>query len=500
MTTADTSVGPAPGRLFIHDTMSGQKRLFEPLHAADSGDGATVGMYVCGMTVYDYCHIGHGRVMVAFDVITRHLRALGYQLKYVRNITDVDDKILKRAAENGEDPVALTDRFIDAMHQDERALGVLPPDAEPRATSHIGGIIELIQRLISQHAAYHADNGDVYFSIEAFPEYGKLNRRKIEESVAGARVEVNEAKRHPADFVLWKAVSESDAGSSGAPPLSWESPWGQGRPGWHIECSAMSFDELGESFDIHGGGPDLKFPHHENEIAQSECASGKQFANFWMHAGAVRVNKEKMSKSLGNFFTIREILEKYQPEVLRFFLVSSHYRSAIDYSEQGLAEARQGLDRLYQALRDACGQEGAKAEVLDEDLVAAFDAAMNDDFNTAGAVAVLFTAAKELNKRIRTAEPPGEQLATLKALGSRLGLLEQDPEAYFLWSPKTADSALGEDEIEQLIEQRKQAKLAGDYAESDRVRDYLLARGVKLRDTRDGTSWQRVEPSGPIKD
>ncbi|GAA3951780.1 cysteine--tRNA ligase [Allohahella marinimesophila] len=499
MTTADALAGAKTGQLFIHDTMSGQKRLFEPLKGATGSNPATVGMYVCGMTVYDYCHIGHGRVMVAFDVITRHLRALGFQLKYVRNITDVDDKILRRAAENGEDPVALTERFIDAMHEDERALGVLPPDAEPRATAHIDGIIKLIQRLINQNAAYQAANGDVYFSIEAFPDYGKLNRRKVEESVAGSRVEVNEAKRHPADFVLWKAVADSDGGGEGVPPLSWDSPWGQGRPGWHIECSAMSFDMLGESFDIHGGGPDLKFPHHENEIAQSECASGQQFANVWMHAGAVRVNKEKMSKSLGNFFTIREILEKYQPEVLRFFLVSSHYRSAIDYSEQGLVEARQGLDRLYQALRDAGEQDGAGVEALNSEHMAAFDAAMNDDFNTAGAVAVLFTAARDLNKLLRAREPLGSAVATLKALGARLGLLEQDPEAYFLWSAATSEAELGEADIEQFIEQRKQAKLAGDYAESDRVRDYLLERGVRLRDTREGTSWQRVDPSEAAK-
>ena len=496
MTTVDSGIN----QLVIHDTLSGQKRPFKPLKDGERDDGAPVGMYVCGMTVYDYCHLGHGRCMVAFDVITRHLRSLGYQLKYVRNITDVEDKILKRAAENGEDPAVLTERFIKAMHEDERALGILPPDAEPRATAHIGGIIALIERLMKKDAAYQAANGDIYFSIESFPDYGKLNKRKVEDSVAGARVEVNDAKRHPADFVLWKTLSAGEGAGEAVPPLSWASPWGRGRPGWHIECSAMSFKELGESFDIHGGGPDLKFPHHENEIAQSECASGRQFANFWMHAGAVRVDKVKMSKSLGNFFTIREILEKYQAEVLRFFLVSSHYRSAIDYSEQGLVEARQGLDRLYQALRDAGTAQPADGEALSADFVTAFETAMNDDFNTAGAVAVLFSVARDLNKRARAGEPVSAAVATLKALGARLGLLEQDPEAYFLWSSASSDASLNEAEIEQLIEQRKQAKLAGDYAESDRVRDHLLGHGVKLRDTREGISWQRVEPGETASD
>ncbi|MGO1503162.1 MAG: cysteine--tRNA ligase, partial [Marinobacter sp.] len=321
----------------IYNTLTQQKETFTPI------EPGKVRMYVCGMTVYDFCHLGHARVLVAFDVVTRYMRSRGYDVTYVRNITDIDDKILRRAQENAEPFTELTERMIAAMHEDEARLGVLTPNAEPRATDYIDEIIAMINTLIESDHAYAADNGDVYFSVQSFEGYGKLSKKKLEDLLAGARVDVQEAKRSPADFALWKAAGEGE--------VSWPSPWGDGRPGWHIECSAMSTRCLGDTFDIHGGGPDLLFPHHENEIAQSECATGHTFVNTWMHAGAIRVDKEKMSKSLGNFFTIREILETYPPEVVRFFLVSSHYRSQVDYSEDNLAEAGRSLARLYHSLR-----------------------------------------------------------------------------------------------------------------------------------------------------
>jgi len=321
----------------IYNTLSRKKEAFTPIEAGK------VKMYVCGMTVYDYCHLGHARVLVAFDVISRYLRAKGYQLNYVRNITDIDDKILRRADENGEDYTALTERFITAMHEDAERLGIAPPDAEPRATGHIEDILAMITQLIERGFAYAADNGDVYYRVSRFEGYGKLSGKKPDELLSGARIAVDEAKEDPRDFALWKAAKSGE--------VSWPSPWGEGRPGWHIECSAMSTCCLGDNFDIHGGGPDLVFPHHENEIAQSEAATGKPYANTWMHAGAVRVDNEKMSKSLGNFFTIREILDKYHPEVVRYFLISSHYRSAINYSEDNLQIARQNLERFYHALK-----------------------------------------------------------------------------------------------------------------------------------------------------
>ena len=460
--------------LNIYNTLTQRKEPFKPLKEGH------VSMYVCGMTVYDYCHIGHARVMVAFDVITRYLRHRGYQVTYVRNITDVDDKIFNRANENGEPFTALTARFIDAMHEDERALGVLSPDQEPRATQHIGEIIAMIETLLAKEYAYTAANGDVYYDIAKFADYGKLNRRDPEQMMAGARVEVDAHKRNPMDFVLWKAAKPGEA--------AWESPWGAGRPGWHIECSAMSTQCLGHTFDIHGGGPDLKFPHHENEIAQSEAATGCTYVNYWMHAGAVRVNKEKMSKSLGNFFTIREVLEKYPPEVVRYFLISSHYRSQVDYSEESLREARASLERLYRALRGVDAIPGH----LEQDYAGRFAAAMDDDFNTPGAVAVLFELARDINRAQKDGADAAALAAELRRLAGILGLLQDEPEVFLQAGSASSDGAgLTAEAIEALIVQRNAARKAKDFAESDRIRDLLKAQGIVLNDSREGTSWER---------
>ena len=456
----------------IYNTLSQQKEEFQPI------EPGKVRMYVCGMTVYDYCHLGHARVLVAFDVITRYLRHCGYDVHYVRNITDIDDKILRRAEENGEVYTDLTERMISAMHEDEGKLGVLPPTEEPRATAHIDNIIAMIRTLISKDHAYVADNGDVYFAVDSFDGYGKLSKKKLDDLLAGARVDVEQAKRSPADFALWKAAKAGE--------VSWNSPWGDGRPGWHIECSAMSTCCLGDTFDIHGGGPDLMFPHHENEIAQSEAATGQEFARTWMHAGAIRVNKEKMSKSLGNFFTIREILERYPPEVVRYFLVSSHYRSQVDYSEDNLAEAGRSLTKLYHALR---GLVPAK-DVADTAHDRQFQAAMDDDFNTAGAIAVLHGVAAEINQHRRQGDEQAasDSAAVLVRLGKVLGLMQQDPEAFF-----QADTGgeLTAEEIEALIQARADARKGRDFAEADRIRDELASKGVILDDSREGTSWRR---------
>ncbi|HEB77071.1 MAG TPA: cysteine--tRNA ligase, partial [Methylothermaceae bacterium] len=438
-----------------------------------------VRMYVCGMTVYDYCHLGHARVMVVFDVLARYLRWKGFEVTYVRNITDIDDKIIRRAAEEGVAIGELTERFIQAMHKDEKALCCLPPDQEPRATRSIDAIIAMIQRLLDKGYAYVGDNGDVYYAVHRFPGYGKLSGKKPEELRAGARVEVSEAKRDPLDFVLWKRAK------SGEP--AWDSPWGPGRPGWHIECSAMSTACLGAHFDIHGGGADLQFPHHENEIAQSEAATGEPFVNYWVHVGFVRVDHEKMSKSLGNFFTIRDLLSKYPGEVIRFFILTSHYRSPLDFSEASLEQARAGLTRLYTALRGLPpAEEGEEGKIWRE----RFEAAMDDDLNTPEALAVLFELAKEIN-RLRDRDPAraARLAATLKELGNVLGLLNQDPES-FLKSGKAA--GLSDEEIERLIEARNQARKRRDWAEADRIRDELKARGIVLEDTPQGTLWRRA--------
>ncbi|MCY1327129.1 Cysteine--tRNA ligase [compost metagenome] len=459
--------------LQIYNTLSKTKEDFKPLV------GNQVRMYVCGMTVYDFCHIGHARVMVAFDVIARWLRQRGYDLTYVRNITDIDDKIIRRANENGEPFEALVERMIAAMHEDEARLSVLRPDAEPRATGHIAGMHEMIQTLIDKGFAYAPGNGDVYYRVGRFVGYGKLSRKKIEDLRIGARIEVDESKEDPLDFVLWKGAKPGEP--------SWESPWGSGRPGWHIECSVMSTCCLGETFDIHGGGPDLVFPHHENEIAQSEAATGKLYAKAWMHAGAVRVDGEKMSKSLGNFFTIREVLEKYHPEVVRYLLVSSHYRSPINYSEDSLKEARGALERFYHALRGLPSVAPAGGEAF----VERFGAAMDDDFNTPEAVAVLFELAREVNRlRDSDAQAAAGLAARLKELGALLGVLQLEPDAFL---QAGAEGKIDAAEVEALIQARLEARAAKNWDESDRIRDQLSAMGVVLEDGKGGTTWRLAE-------
>ena len=456
-------------KLHIYNTETRRKEVFEPIHPAK------VGLYVCGVTVYDYCHVGHARVMVVFDTFVRHLRAQGFDVRYVRNITDIDDKIIRRALENGESINELTARFIEAMHEDERALNVLPPDEEPRATEYMADILQMIETLLGKGCAYRADNGDVYFSVRDFPGYGRLSHKKLEELAAGARVEVVEAKRDPLDFVLWKAAKAEEPEEA-----KWEAPFGKGRPGWHIECSAMSTRCLGPHFDIHGGGMDLQFPHHENEIAQSECATGERFVNYWMHVGFVRINDEKMSKSLGNFFTIREVLRAYHPEVLRTFLLSAHYRSPVNYSEENLNKAKADLQRLYGAL-EAVEPAGAAQGT---DFEARFDAAMNDDLNTPQAFAVLFELAREVNRR-----QDGALAGLLVQLGQRLGILNETPQAFFRNQP---GSGLSDAQIEALIEARNAARKGRDFAEADRIRDELKAAGIELLDGPEGTRWRRV--------
>ncbi len=462
--------------LHIYNTLTRKKEIFLPL------EEGKIKMYVCGITVYDYCHIGHARVLVAFDVITRYLRSQGWDVTYVRNITDIDDKILNRAAENAEPFGDLTARMIDAMHQDEDQLGVLRPDIEPRATAHMADIIDMVQQLLDNHYAYRADNGDVYYRVSRFADYGKLSNRNPEDLLAGARIEVGEAKEDPRDFALWKAAGDEETG--------WDAPWGRGRPGWHIECSAMSICCLGETFDIHGGGPDLPFPHHENEIAQSEAATGKKYVNTWMHAGAVRVDNEKMSKSLGNFFTIREVLKKYHPEVVRYFLLSSHYRSPINYSEESLVEAKGGLDRFYTALKPFADLDPTSLEQLaDSEYYQRVVAAMNDDFNTPEALAVMYQLVRAINTAVKNNSDEATALALeLKSIAAVFGILQSDPE-HFLQAG--AGDALSAEAIEALINERADAKKQRDFARADQIRDELAAQGVVLEDSREGTSWRR---------
>lgn len=449
----------------IYNTLTRQKEEFKPIVEGK------VGMYVCGMTVYDLCHLGHARVLTAFDVIARYLRHKGYDVNYVRNITDIDDKIISRANENGEAFNELTERFIREMHIDAKALGIEAPDAEPRATAHIDGIIEMVQTLIEKGYAYAADNGDVYYSVRKFEGYGKLSGKVLDELEAGARIEVDEVKQDPLDFVLWKHAKADEP--------HWDSPWGIGRPGWHIECSVMSTCCLGNNFDIHGGGPDLKFPHHENEIAQSEAATGTHYANNWMHAGAVRIDGEKMSKSLGNFFTIREILEKYHPETVRFFLLSSQYRSSINYSEDSLKEAQVKLDRFYNALAQV---EGFAPAATNNDYSERFHAAMDDDFNTPEAIGVLFDLVREVNKA--EGDKKNALATQLRELGAILGCLQLPPEEFL-----QAGGDVDVEYIEAMIQKRIDAKKAKDFATADGVRDELLAQGIILRDGPEGTSW-----------
>lgn len=458
----------------IYNTFTQRKEDFLPK------DPNNVGVYVCGITTYDYCHLGHARMLVAFDVVVRYLRVKGYGVNYVRNITDIDDKILARAAQNGELFSDLTDRFIAAMHEDERSLSILPPDQEPRATGHIEEIVQMIEVLISKDAAYKADNGDVYFSVLSFQDYGKLSKKKLDELLDGARVDIGELKRDPRDFVLWKASPDDGVG--------WDSPWGYGRPGWHIECSAMSTCALGNNFDIHGGGSDLLFPHHENEIAQSEAATGEKFANLWMHNGPLRVDSVKMSKSLDNFFTVREVLKKYDAEVVRHLLIASHYRSPINYSELSLQQSTAALERLYIGLQGV-DIETAKS-LTNSRFEKAFYKAMDDDFNTAEAFGVLFDLVKELNKeKSAGTELAGQLGALLVKLGATLGVLQQKPEEFLQAS---VDNDVNAEEVEGLIMARKQARVDKNWAKADEIRDKLAQLKVVVEDGADGSSW-RIE-------
>ncbi|MDH5204320.1 MAG: cysteine--tRNA ligase [Hylemonella sp.] len=453
--------------LRIFNTLS---RALEPFSSIEPGH---VRMYVCGMTVYDLCHLGHARAMVAFDVVQRWLKVSGWRVTYVRNVTDIDDKIIKRALENNETIRSLTDRMVQALHQDADALGIERPDHEPRATDYVPQMLSLIGTLEQKGLAYRAGNGDVNYAVRKFPGYGKLSGKSLDELRAGERVAVLDGKDDPLDFVLWKSAKASEPAEA-----KWDSAYGTGRPGWHIECSAMSCDMLGESFDIHGGGADLQFPHHENEIAQSEGATGKPLARFWMHNGFVRVDNEKMSKSLGNFFTIREILAKYDAETVRFFIIRAHYRSALNYSDVHLDDARAALRRLYTALQ-AVKPEAVAIDWLNP-YAARFKSAMDEDLGTPEAVAVLFELASEVN---RSGSAPLAGL--LKALGGCLGLLQSDPESFL-----KAGAALGEDEIRLRIELRSAAKQAKDFAEADRIRNELLGLGIVLKDGPGGTSWE----------
>jgi cysteinyl-tRNA synthetase len=457
--------------LKIHNSLTRSLQEFVPI------EPGKVRLYVCGMTVYDYCHLGHGRVMVVFDMVTRWLRASGFQVTYVRNITDIDDKIIKRAAENGESIRELTDRFIAFMHEDADALGVQRPDHEPRATEFVPQMLDLIGKLEEKGYAYLAGNNDVCFSVRKFAGYGKLSGKSLEDLRAGERVDVMEGKQDPLDFVLWKHAKPEESAE-----VKWESAWGAGRPGWHIECSAMSSQLLGDHFDIHGGGQDLQFPHHENEIAQSEGAHGKTFVNYWMHNGFVRVDNEKMSKSLGNFFTIREILEKYDAEVVRFFILRAHYRSPLNYSDSHLDDARAALTRLYTALK---GFAVAPSIDWNEAHAQRFKAAMDEDFATPEAMAALFDLANELN---RTKD--AQTAAQLKGLAGVLGLLQRDPVEFLQAGP--AAEGLDDAAIAARIAARVAAKKARNFAEADRIRDELKAAGIVLEDGPGGTTWRRV--------
>lgn len=457
--------------LKLFNSLSRQKETFEPLTPGQ------VKLYVCGVTIYDFCHIGHARTYVAFDVVVRYLRYLGYDVTFVRNITDVDDKIIQRAAQNNESIDALTTRFAAHMHEDFAALNLVEPDIEPRVTTHMDEIIELIETLVAKKHAYVSADGDVLFDVSSYNEYGKLSRQNLDQLQSGARVSVDQGKQNPLDFVLWKQAK------AGEP--SWDSPWGAGRPGWHIECSAMNGKHLGKHFDIHGGGSDLMFPHHENEVAQSCCAHDTPYVNYWMHSGMVQVNEEKMSKSLGNFFTIREVLARYDAETVRFFLLSGHYRSQLNYSEEHLEQARASLERLYTALRDLDPEQPLDAVRLEFD--SRFKEALNDDFNVPEAMSVLFDVAREINRHRDSQPQQAAQLAGLLGeYGEVLGILQQDAD-HFLQAGSGDDVA----KIEALIAQRNQARADKDWASADAARDALSAMGIELEDGADGTRWRR---------
>lgn len=466
-------------KLYIYNTLTKQKELFTPITPKK------IGIYVCGMTVYDYCHVGNARVFVFFDTVVRYLRSIGFEVTYVRNITDVDDKIIKRAQELNIDYREVVRRNIGFLQEDEQALVVLPPDYTPRVTEHMSEIINMIKTLVNKGYAYVAANGDVYYDIQKFSDYGKLAHQDLEKLQAGARVEINDVKRGALDFVLWKRAK------SGEP--SWQSPWGEGRPGWHIECSAMSRRYLSDNFDIHGGGADLQFPHHQNEVAQSEAACGCKFVNYWMHVGFVRVDNEKMSKSLGNFFTVREVLKKYDPEVVRYFILASHYRSPLNYSEENLENAKSALSRLYLALRGVVKTDGFAASdtsTAADDYREKFQQAMNDDFNTPEALAILFDLAREIN-RLRDAnqEQPAMHLAkALREMGAIFGILQNAPEK-FLQQGAVADADIAR-QIEGLIAARNDARKNKNWAEADKIRKQLDDMGIVLEDTASGTTWR----------
>ena len=453
--------------LRFYNSLTNQKEDFIPIREGE------VSMYVCGMTVYDSCHLGHARAMMAFDILVRYLKNQGYKVKFVRNITDVDDKIIERAIKNNESIGELTQRTIASMQEDFSQLGLLLPNTEPRATDYIAGMIEMIEGLIQKGHAYHSPGGDVFFAVRTFPEYGKLSNKNIDDLNPGARIAEDDSKKDPLDFVLWKSAKEGEP--------SWDSPWGQGRPGWHIECSVMSFENLGEHFDIHGGGPDLLFPHHENEIAQSECASGNKFANYWLHSGLLKINGEKMSKSLGNFAMLKDLFTSYHPEVIRYYLVSSHYRSSLNFDQESLNQARSALTRLYQALTSMEGE----GNELDQDMMNQFSFVMNDDLNTPEALSLLFQLAKSINN----APDPKQKMkygATLKKLSGVLGLLQDEPKNFFQFG-----ATLSDEEISQQIALRNAARDERDFQTADKIRDSLIEQGIILDDSSDGTTWKK---------
>ena len=458
--------------LHIYNTLSKEKQPFIPLNKNQ------VGMYVCGITVYDLCHMGHARTYLSFDIVVRYLRHLGYAVKYVRNITDVDDKIIQRAQQNNESPATLTERTIADMHQDFAALNLTEPDIEPRVTTHMDEIIDVIKRLIEKGYAYQSASGDVLFKVDAYKDYGKLSKQDLTQLASGIRVQTTSDKHDPLDFVLWKGVKPGE--------VSWNSPWGEGRPGWHIECSAMNHKHLGEHFDIHGGGSDLIFPHHENEIAQSCCAFDTQYVNTWMHAGMVQIDNEKMSKSLGNFFTLRSVLEKHDAETLRFFLMSAHYRSQLSYSQDNIDQARAGLERLYTSLRNV--KPNMAVDLSFGGYLGKFEAAMNDDFNMPVAVSVLFDIVKDLNKLDSKSQEAKDTAGVLRRLGLILGVLESDP-SRFLQGDINQDLS---SQVESLIAKRIKARADKEWAVADAIRDELSALGVVLEESKAGTSWRKA--------
>ena len=451
----------------FYNSLTNQKEEFVPIRKGE------VGMYVCGMTVYDNCHLGHARAMMAFDILARYLRYQNYKVNFVRNITDIDDKIIDRANENSETIDALTDRTIASMHEDFLKLGLELPTNEPRATDHIEGMIQMISGLIDKGHAYQSESGDVFFAVRTFPEYGKLSNKNIDDLNPGARIKEDESKKDPLDFVLWKSAKPNEP--------SWDSPWGLGRPGWHIECSVMSLENLGEHFDIHGGGPDLLFPHHENEIAQSECASDHKFANYWMHSGLLKINGEKMSKSLGNFAMLKDLYNSYHPEVIRYYLISSHYRSSLNFDNESLDQARSALTRLYQAISVASSQE---SDLYDKS-VSEFIKSMNDDLNTPEALSTLFGLAKLINSSQDT-QDQSMYASTMRELGKVLGLLNDSSEAFLQYGAKLTDEEIG-----KKIDERNKARDNKDFQKADQIRDELAAQGILLDDSSDGTSWKK---------